>query len=736
MSGTSTSKSTVRTLRHEQLAAYFMTTQHYTSTQEIYQRFYKDVPTLDAARRSFARDRKSLEALGFSFEMTSDEDDPTLFNVRVREEKSFFTYRLSSLQTKFLSALCKPLLHEESFLWAEDLRYALFKLSGTSQEVLLALKSDGVSQTSENHSEVSSCSNNLLTTQLTHLTSKDMLSRICKAQEQSTLIHARYCTADDKVCTYLFLPIGIFSRYAQTYVVAQKYSLGYIKIYKKSSQLPQETPFDVRVFRLDRFIDIQEVQLYATKSPHIHAEDFHVLPTHIGSENISAQFFVNTRTKKELIRANPQDANEAYFTQVASPLETTHPYLWTCVVHNLDAGMLWCIEEHIIPQGSDQVVEAWERALMQSRKVLCARFEAHQRDGSLSTDCRHTTDVCTQDVQPLFPKRASKGRPSSLTTTRRVITLLSMLKNRGDTISSQEIETMFSCSPQEAQHYLWELLLLSDSSNDFYVPLALTDDDISSGDTLDEAEQISAVSLQISSWERQVVYGKTLQLTLAEVRALTHALKTIGISSAQDITRMLSPHQTPVGTLEHQDDKGGDGSASDVVAAALITITRAIIAHRCISFVYDASPSRSNGIRNVIPSSTFYHNQRWYMRAFDIVAQKWKTYIVANMNQIAIKKEKLNDGILSAPSHAHSNEMYIRVLDKRVLKDLWWPKETTATQDHNGITLCVRGFDPSWLDRRLIAYAHALSTQDTSVTRRLIALIDDMCMQRARIKGL
>lgn len=730
-------KGTARRTRQEQLAAYFMTTQTYTSTQSIYQRFYQDAPTQDAARRAFARDRKSLETLGFSFEMMPKKDDPSMYYVRAAEEKSFFTYSLTPLQAKFLSTLCRPLLHEESFLWAEDLRYALFKLAGASQEILLALKQSDVMQMNTPNSSTSQGSHTLLATQLAHLTSKEILAQICSAQENNKLVQADYCTADGTINCYTFLPVGVFSRYAQTYVVAQKYSSDVISTYKSAAKLPQDTPFDVRVFRLDRFRKLTETHTYATKDTSIHVEDFRVLPTQIGVESIPAQLFIPKQTKIELMRTAPHTIHEECFTENTNSLKDTHPYVWTTTFHNLDTGILWCIEEHIIPKEPNTIVDAWECALAQIKKTLLARLaETTTSNTSCVAYPKDEKTPSHQIPQPLFAKNSSKGRPSSTTTTRRVITLLSLLKHQGDTISAQEIETMFSCSAQEAQNYLWELLLLSDISHDFYVPLSLTDDDLLRNENEHDTEHIAAVSLQTLSGARHNVYGKTLQLTLAEVRALTHALKLIGISDVQDMANIFSSHKSPAQETKNARTTNNHKASTSALSHTLATIARAITAHQCIQFLYNSRNTQTSTPRVVLPASTFYHNQRWYMSAFDTGAHMWKTYIAANMYDVKIRAEKVGRDVIDTPSPTAPNEMSMSVYDTRVLSDLWWPQETSATKTGDEITLCVRGFDPAWLDRRLIAYAYALNPHDIKVTQRLIRAVDEMYKKHAHVKGI
>lgn len=268
----------------------------------------------DSFRKAFSRDRTMLAACGIVIVERKCAGDESLWEAD--GERSFARgAELSPTDAAALELACRPLVDDGTFPLADELRFALAKLSRAFSEELVAERSRVV-QPSRTLDTLRSC-----------LTER-------------TAARVTYQNARGERTERTLAPYGFFGLRGALYLVA--------------AQLDEKDD-DLRTFRVDRFVDARPLKGTTYSVPEdFSVEDWRRLPFQMGPTTLDARFAVPDEREADLRRAA---GAQGLFSRSEEGL------VWTVPASDAEAAASWAIAMGIRPVEPECLVEAWKRAL-------------------------------------------------------------------------------------------------------------------------------------------------------------------------------------------------------------------------------------------------------------------------------------------------------------------------------------------------------------------------------------
>ena len=297
------------------LALDFMNATRAIPSSEIARRHYPDL-SADSFRRAFSRDREVLASCGVLVSERREAGGEALWEAD--QGRSFARgAELTPAEAAALELVCRPLVDDPTFPLADDLRFALAKISRSFSETL-----------SERPARRVTAPRSLETL-------RSCLARRCAAR-------VRYVNARGEASERTLAPYGFFALRESLYLVAARFDGAALEGTE-------------RTYRIDRFLSAQAVEGTSFLVPEDFCiEDWRRLPFQMGPAMLTARFEVPSERETDVRRAA---GAQGVFSPEGGVL------VWTVDVSDLRAAASWAISMGIRPLGPGELVSAWERIL-------------------------------------------------------------------------------------------------------------------------------------------------------------------------------------------------------------------------------------------------------------------------------------------------------------------------------------------------------------------------------------
>lgn len=297
------------------LALEFMNAGAPIPSSSIGRAFY---PTLspDSFRRAFSRDREALAACGVIVRELPQPSAESLW--QIDEEQLAGGLELEPLEAAALDVACAPLLDDEGFPLAEELRLALAKLTRAFAEastVPVPGRREG-----KVFSTLRSC----------------LMDRL--------VVHASYTDARGTSSERDIAPYALFELRGVRYLVAGRVDKG-----------GRTLDGGTRTYRVERFDSAREVPGSSFDVPQdFSVEDWRKLPFQIGGPAWTATFEV-PRDRVEALRR--EAGGRGRLTERGEGVE------WSVDANDVDAAASWAVAQGIRPVSPDALVASWQKVL-------------------------------------------------------------------------------------------------------------------------------------------------------------------------------------------------------------------------------------------------------------------------------------------------------------------------------------------------------------------------------------
>lgn len=290
------------------LAAFFMGRVSPVPSTKVYEVFYQELEP-ENQRKKFQRDRERLEQAGLFLKMTRDR----LW--QVDEDRSYAQgAELSPSEAIALDLACQPLLADEGFSPAGELRFALAKIDRTFGDAEQAVEARAATKTREVRT-LESC---LACGHIAHITYRDGEGCVTKRD---------------------FAPMGVFSLRGHGYMVGED---------------PAKPEGDrMRTLRLDRVASARETRQSFEVPEGFDIDDHRLLPFQIGPCDTDAVFLVPDvglpaeTLGKGVVREDP----------------ATGELVWSVPACDMRDAACWAVAQGLKPVSPAELVDAWKDCL-------------------------------------------------------------------------------------------------------------------------------------------------------------------------------------------------------------------------------------------------------------------------------------------------------------------------------------------------------------------------------------
>lgn len=290
------------------LAAFFMGRVSPVPSSKVYEVFYQELEP-ENQRKKFQRDRERLEQAGLFLKATADR----LW--QVDEERSYAQgAELSPCEAIALDLACQPLLADEGFAPAGELRFALAKIDRTFGDAEQAVETRPATKTREVK------------------TLEDCLA-------DGRVARISYRDAEGNLTKRDFAPLGVFSLRGHGYVVG--------------GDLAKPEGDRMRTLRLDRVVSARRTGQAFDAPEEFDIDDHRLLPFQIGQCAEEAVFMVpEGGLPAETLGKGEVRADAA-----------TGALVWAVGAHDLAEAACWGAAQGLLPAGPPELVDAWRRCL-------------------------------------------------------------------------------------------------------------------------------------------------------------------------------------------------------------------------------------------------------------------------------------------------------------------------------------------------------------------------------------
>lgn len=290
---------------------------------------------IEAMRKKLIRDKKELEKLGFFINYDTYKEEYTV------DKAASYTVpiNLSDAQATMLRYACCSLLDDPSYIFKEDLRMALIKISNEvdAPDMLPFFSKSKAAPSKSSKSSKSSKG------------AKSDFSSIYHAISQRKIITFEYVDAKGNSSTRTVEPLGVYALDKHFYLVA----------YDTNRQ-------DKRHFRFDRISNVSQSKNDITHTFEVEnfdIEEHILLPFQIGSENFEASIVINANNAWRAERVANRHGK----------LEKQHDgsYIWTIQANNTEALASWCIASGsaFVPKSPEKLCKAYKQYLLNFIKL-------------------------------------------------------------------------------------------------------------------------------------------------------------------------------------------------------------------------------------------------------------------------------------------------------------------------------------------------------------------------------
>lgn len=299
------------------LALAFMSSPAPVSSTDVAERFYPDL-SADSFRRSFSRDRSLLAACGVHVAARGRRGGQTLW--AADERRSFAgELHVSPSDAAALEVACQPLLDDPEFPLAQDLRYALAKLTRT-----FAFPTPPRSGSRPEDPAA--------------------LPVLRDALVRGRAVEMTYTTASGRTSPRRVSPYGIFAIGGASYLVAAKLD-------ETGAPVEGET----RTWRVDRASGARVLEDVEVLVPgDFSLADWRRLPFQLGAPVATCTFRVPGDRERDL-RRETRGAGELR--------EDGGRLLWTVGAADLPAAAAWAVAMGVEPVEPPELVSAWRGTL-------------------------------------------------------------------------------------------------------------------------------------------------------------------------------------------------------------------------------------------------------------------------------------------------------------------------------------------------------------------------------------
>lgn len=304
----------------------FVNAKAFLTTAEIRSEFYPGAKD-DAFTKAFERDREALAKSGLRIVKAGSTPEGNLWKVDTKN--SFISkMALDSSEALNLVFLCQSFLADPGFAYANELRFALAKISLQFNDLSNAPK--------EPQSKLTKTSEKL---------------RECFENRHAAKV--KYVNSKGEVHDYYLAPYGFYTKHGKAYMVAAILNDG-----DKGPGTGRAS--ESLTFIIDSVLKTNEEKTISYQIP----DDFDIvkhkkLPFQMGKPIAQARFFVPFSQEHE-VRA------EAY--QQGTWKTLNNGMEWTVPTNNLDTAASWAIAYAIKPLGPSELVNYWK---MKLREVAC-----------------------------------------------------------------------------------------------------------------------------------------------------------------------------------------------------------------------------------------------------------------------------------------------------------------------------------------------------------------------------
>lgn len=309
------------------LALEFMNASAPVPSSSIARDFYPDL-SADSFRRAFSRDREALAACGVVVEERVRPGEESCW--QVNEERSFASgAELDAAEAATLEVACRPLLGDEGFAFAGELRFVLAKLSRAfAESTIVAAPGEELPQEGRVLATLRGC----------------LLARHAAS--------VAYTDARARRSERTIAPYGFFELRGTLYLVA-----GLL------DERGEAEPGGIRTYRLGRFEAARELPALSYELPDdFSVTDWRRLPFQMGDERLAVTF--------EVPREREQDLRRAAGAQGAFE-EQGGRLVWRVGASDVNDAASWAVSQGIRPLAPDELVAAWREVLRGALEHAC-----------------------------------------------------------------------------------------------------------------------------------------------------------------------------------------------------------------------------------------------------------------------------------------------------------------------------------------------------------------------------
>ena len=294
--------------------------------------------------------------------------------------------------------------------------------------------------------------------------------------------------------------------------------------------------------------------------------------------------------------------------------------------------------------------------------------------------------------------RRGGGRKGSEELTRTLLALLGALDSEGDTITADAVASRLGISREKALRHI-EMLCTVTNEQGTYLPLYISDDG-------------SEVTLAFDGELR----GRPCRLTVAETRAIAHALDRIGLAT-DDPTRVALRSSFSANPADDGDVSrflAGDGGPEETEAISVCA--QALLDGVALSFPYrgveDPMPRR----RTVEPERLRHSGSHWYLDGYDLDRGGERSFRLDRMGTPSVT-DALPPSL--EPREPVERDVELRFADRTYLDVLDWPDLHDLHEDDGVLVGSIPYYGGEWLVRRIAACGGSVTTDDFALAAQV-----------------
>ena len=290
------------------------------------------------------------------------------------------------------------------------------------------------------------------------------------------------------------------------------------------------------------------------------------------------------------------------------------------------------------------------------------------------------------------------GRKGSEELTRTLLALLGALDSEGDTITADAVASRLGISREKALRHI-EMLCTVTNEQGTYLPLYMSDDG-------------SEITLAFDGELR----GRPCRLTVAETRALAHALDRIGLATDHPTRAALRSSFAASGAADEDVSRivAGDGAPEE--ADAISVCAQALLDGEGLTFPYQGAEDPIPRRRNVEPERLRHSDGHWYLDGYDVDRGGDRSFRLDRMGEV-----RASDTLVPVmePREPLERDVELRFLDRTYLDVLDWPELHDLREVNGELVGTIPYYGGNWLVRRIAACGGGVTTSDFALAAQV-----------------